>query len=74
VEKGEGEVQGTPSIQIIIAVSSGGKETELIKVEGASFFENLPSFLRANSSNRIADVLELQSGSKSCSFEGGAKW
>jgi hypothetical protein len=74
VEKGEGEVQGTALIQAIIAVSSGGKETGVIKVEGTSFFENLPSFLRTNSSNRTTNVLKLQSASKSCSFGVDAEW
>ncbi len=55
MEKGEGEVQGTPSTQVTIAVSSGGKEIGLTKVKGTSFFENLSAFVRANSSNRIAN-------------------
>jgi hypothetical protein len=70
----KGEERGIPSTQVIIAVLNEEKEIGLTKIKGTSYFENLSVFVRTNSTNRIANVLEIQSDPKSCSFGGNAKW
>ena len=69
----KGEEEGIPSTQVIIAALNKRKEIGLTKITGTSFFENLPAFVRTNSTYR-ANVLEIQSGSKSCSFGVDAEW
>jgi hypothetical protein len=68
------EVQHIPSMWGIIAALKTEKEIGLTKIKGTAYFENFVCCVRINSTNLIANVLEIQSGSKSCSFGVDAEW
>jgi hypothetical protein len=70
----KGDEQGIPSMQVIAAALSREKEIGLTKIKGTPYFENLSAFIRTNSTDLIANVLEINSNSKSRSFEVDAKW
>ncbi|MGD0644645.1 MAG: hypothetical protein ABSA75_07050 [Candidatus Bathyarchaeia archaeon] len=65
VEKG-GE-QGISSTQVIEAAVNEEKTIGFIEIQRISYFENLFAVVQINSTNRIASVLGIQSGSKGCS-------
>jgi hypothetical protein len=59
---------------VIIEALNEEKEIRLTETKSTPHFENLYAIVRTNSTDRIANILKIQSESKSCSFEVDTKW